>query len=762
MGSTTATSATTTVNGAVRARAYLKARRPAEALTIIEAWLADHPDDKTAQKVLLQAKVAAKEAELRQIIDQQTTDGSTPLLDPEYEELKDTLDEDRRRRIEIAEHFLLERRYSDAIDACNKILRDNPDDPATLKLKYRALDQATKRQREDFERDQDYRHAAGITDVVESNRYPKDKPVVQRQVFVFQEDIDESERQKVRARLQTEIELSSDKLEVRKAIMDLFKLGGLSYVILDDAIEDKKVTLFLGKVTIESALNALSKLVKIRFSYTDGTVFVTGDENEGLITEVIRLRSGLTNVSAPAQVGSFSGGGGGDGGGGSGGGGGIYTPGQNGGQGGFPGGFPGGPGGPGGPGFQPPGAQGGPGGGPGGNDGGDAGGNGTDLEKFLEQAPSLIAGWPERGKLYLDRKSNTLYAHATPYAIQELKRLLQALDYNNTQVLIEARFIEVGEETLNRLGFNWGARQNSGNQIGATPLSVGKIGSNTSDSLTTDVTRGALDGTGFQVKLQALEQERKIDTLAEPKILTLNNATGLIKLTNDIWYISGYTNQGTGYYPGNNQNNLNTNVFSQVALVPQFSRAQGEISLKITPSMARNSDVITLKLLPTVREIRKDPSEVEFTSGTGSDGKPITNKISRPPEFAERSLSTVLHVKNGETIALGGLTTEKREDSVAGTPFLSKIPLLGFFFKNTGKSRERKNLVILVTATVIDPSGSKVGDEIAKLRDSAQIQIPAGPMPGGDGRPVETPAGPDATLQKIQPPPPAADLNAER
>jgi type II secretory pathway component GspD/PulD (secretin) len=212
-------------------------------------------------------------------------------------------------------------------------------------------------------------------------------------------------------------------------------------------------------------------------------------------------------------------------------------------------------------------------------------------------------------------------------------------------------------------------------------------------------------------------------------------------------------NQGSGYYPGtnvpnNNNNNNSNNYYSQPALVPQFSKDQQGIVLAITPSVARNSDVVTLKLSPTVREKTRDPQELEFTSGTGPDGRPITNKINSPPEFSQRSLTTTLHIKNGETVALGGLTSERSQQAETGMPMLSRIPLLGRLFRNDSRSNERRNLVILVTASIVDPSGAKVGDEIARLRDTARILVPSGQLPGDIGRTPEEPQGPAAPKQK--------------
>ncbi len=723
----------------------------AEAIDLLNGWLADHPKDPVARQHLLSIKVAQKEADIRAVLSEQSSGKGLILADPDYEAARDRADADVQRRLAVVEYFLSQNRFTDAAQGCNAILRDHPHDDATMRLKFRILNTIVDKERKELLKQQDAERGNAINDVVEDNTFTRDKPRVQRQVFVFQEDIDEIERAKVKAKLQERITLNQDQAKVWDVMKTLFAIAGINYVVLDSAISDETISLHLVDDTVESVLNSVGKLAKVRFSYTDGTVFVSSDADDGLVSEIIRLRSGLTNVEAEVSASSFSGGGangGGNGGGGVGNNGGV---GQNGNQ-----GLPG-RNGQGGNGRNAANAAGG-GNGQGGQNGGQGGGK-SDIEKFLEKLPDIITGWQDTHKWHLDRKSNTLYLRASPWVIAETKRLLHAMDYNNVQVLIESRFVEVSESAMRQLGVDWGAFQGSvQNAAGMTwaggvgaPSLPSAVAQGTVATSGGGLASGLLQQNGFTINatLRALESEKKADTLAEPKILTLNNSQGLIEITKTITYVSSVEFQT--FSSSSTQPNGNGTIVSNSGQVPvpKFDEVKEGYQLKITPSVARNSDVITLHLQPTVQKLTGLTNEpIKYQPSAGSS-TPETFNIQKP-EFATRTLETVLHVQNGQTLALGGLSDALEEKTTTGSPFVSKIPVLGWFFKSETKNSERRNLIILVTANIVDPSGSKVGDELEHLRDTARILLPESGISGMEpDKPVMTePAHPEGPHPK--------------
>lgn len=738
----------------------------AEAIALLTTWCADHPKDQAARAHLLDIRVAQKEADIRAVLNEQAENKELILGDPDYEAARERADSDVRKRLAVVEYLLSQNRINEAVQGCNGILRDHPKDQATLRLKFRILNTVVVRERAELMKEREYRRGEGINDVVEDGVFPRELARTKRQVFIFQEDIDELERAKVKAHLQEHITLNQDQAKVWDVMRTLFAVSGINYVVLDSAVGDETVSLHLVDDTVESALSAVAKLAKVRFSYTDGTVFVSSDADDGLVTEIIRLRSGLTNVSAKVEGSSFgSEGQGGQNGANGGGGGGGNAPqlpqalrnqlnqqGNRGGQ----GGGNGQNGRNGANGANGQNGQGGQGG---------QGGDETDLEKFLDKLPDIIVGWQDTHKWHLDRKSNTLYLRANPWVIGEVKRLLHALDYNNVQVLIESRFVEVSEDALRQLGVDWGAFQGTtaaganwagGNGSPVAPASVaGGVNPVTGNLAGAAVGPGSIisgllqkEGFTLNASLKALEADHQADTLAEPKILTLNNAMGLIEITKTTTYVSGVTFQS--FTNSNTTNANNGAVISNSGQVPQpqFSELKEGYQLQITPSVARNSDVITLKLKPTVQKLTALTDEPISYQPSANATTPQVFNIQKP-QFATRTLETILHVQNGRTLALGGLSDALEEKSTAGTPFIQRIPVLGWLFKTETRQSQRRNLIILVTANIVEPSGANVSEEIQHLRDTARILIPQDGVVGSDPtKPVMTeaahPAGPDA------------------
>ena len=718
----------------------------AEAVDLLDAYVKDHRRDQQARAHLLELRVAQKETEIRSVLQEQSDSQGLIATDPEYQALAARSEEDVRKRLAVVEYFLTQNRLNEAAQGCNAILRDHPKDPATMRLKFRILNTVVERERKELNKEREYRRGEAMNDVTEDAIFPRDQQRTQRQVFIFQEDIDDVERTKVRARLQERISLNQDQAKVWDVMKTLFAVAGINYVVLDSAVGEETVSLHLIDDTVESALNAVGKLAKVRFSYTDGTVFVSSDADDGLVTEIIRLRSGLTNVGAEVNASTFGAGGQQNAAGGAGGANGAannIVP----------------------PGLPPQvqqalrnqqnrngaggaannrganGQQGQPG------QNGQANTTQSDLEKFLTSLPDIIVGWQDTHKWHLDQKSNTLYLRANPWVISEVKRLLHALDYNNVQILIESKFIEVSESAERQLGVDWGAFQGAERATANWAAGVG-VPALPSVAAAPALASGLLQQSGYtlNVTIKALEKEGQLDTLAEPKILTLNNANGYIETIRRDKYVSSYTfNSINTNATGGNINN-NTNVIQTAVPTPVYEDAESGYQLKITPSVARNSPIVTLRLKPTVQETDLTPAEYPYQPSSGSG---VVNLKIAIPSIRTRTLETVLHIDNGRTVALGGLSLESQQKDTAGTPFVSKIPVLGWLFKSERTSSSRRNLIILVTANIVEPTGAKVGDNVAHLRDTARILLPSSGVLGMEpAQPVmiepSRPAGPVA------------------
>lgn len=747
-----------------RANALAAAGHRDEAIALLELRVTTDPQDALAKQTLLSLRISAMEEEIRRILGEQAKAKELIIGDPDYESARARADAAVSKRLDVAEYYAHNRKYPEAAMVCNAILKDYPHHPAALKLKYRILTEMVERERKELLRDKALRREDVINDSHDGGIVPGELPKSKRTIFVFDEDVADIERTALQKRLQQRVDLIYDgtngtkSAQVREVLQPLFAIAGINYVILDSALGTETLTIHLVHETIETALATISKLVNIRYNYAGGTVFISSATSDVLVTEIIRVHSGLTDVVTEPQLGANDFGGGG---------------GQQGGQGGQGGQMNAGAGG-------AAGLFGGGGGAGGGQQGGAAQEFVSDLERFLEQVPDIVVGWPAEGKIYLDKKSNTVYVRSTPHTIQEVKRLLQALDYNSTQVLIEARFIEVSDSGAKELGVDWAGKGTGGDTfvgapndnlnrptvadmqadpgaaLGSTFGNISGIAPAAAGGLFAQVLVAPGDYLRFKAQISALEQNGKADTLSEPKILTLNNAVGVIEVRKDISYVSSYQNAGSNnqpYYPNdpNNGNTINPGYnYSTATLVPQFTKDYEGISLKIRPSVARNSDIITLGITPTVRELIKAPANFAFSNaGSSNSDEPITNNVQSPPEFDTRRLVTALHVKNGGTVILGGLSREREQSNTTGVPFLSRVPVVGSLFRRDSKLSKRTNLMIFVTAHIIDPEGAKQGDEIRQLRDTARVLLPS-EVEAAERASAEAAAKPSAEAPKQQ------------
>jgi general secretion pathway protein D len=113
------------------------------------------------------------------------------------------------------------------------------------------------------------------------------------------------------------------------------------------------------------------------------------------------------------------------------------------------------------------------------------------------------------------------------------------------------------------------------------------------------------------------------------------------------------------------------------------------------------------------------------------------------PHFTVREVITTVNVWDNQTVVLGGLITSTIQTTKDKIPFLGDLPLMGRLFQSQTKSSIKKNLMIFVTATIVDPAGNRVhsDDELP----FAQTAVPAQTAVGE----VAVPQGPNSTINTV-------------
>ena len=109
------------------------------------------------------------------------------------------------------------------------------------------------------------------------------------------------------------------------------------------------------------------------------------------------------------------------------------------------------------------------------------------------------------------------------------------------------------------------------------------------------------------------------------------------------------------------------------------------------------------------------------------------------PALTSRKVTTVVNIKDGNTMAIGGLLDNIDSKTIKKIPILGDIPVLGQFFKHTASSKKRRELIILITPTVVsDTSRVSVGDRLRdeieaskrRMAEMNSVDLNAAPAPG--------------------------------
>ena len=369
-----------------------------------------------------------------------------------------------------------------------------------------------------------------------------------------------------------------------------------------------------------------------------------------------------------------------------------------------------------------------------------------------------------RGQIKADTRSNTLVVTDVPAILDQIGRIIERLDKRTPQVLIEARILELTDDFDENIGINWIALKGYNVSFGppegkgffeiqrekvktkddtteATAIDrdiyrrerqsgVGKFGTDDTfgsteemgttvqtiistvegekpgttiitktpqhieqdisgrifedyykeESIdkrgaqvtTTELTQAVLTPDNFQLTLNFLQEQSDANLISHPKLVTANNKESVMKVATE-WPIPEFQfNDDTGQWE-----------------VSGFDWKDIGVILTVTPHV-NEDDYINIKVSPVVSTI------LGTTTFSGATGAEI-------PIISTRTAETEVLVKNGDTLAIGGLMRENEISLVNKVPLFGDIPLVGpYLFSFSRKEIEKSNILIFVTASIID------------------------------------------------------------
>jgi general secretion pathway protein D len=290
----------------------------------------------------------------------------------------------------------------------------------------------------------------------------------------------------------------------------------------------------------------------------------------------------------------------------------------------------------------------------------------------------------------INKTAGLVTVSATPKQMERLSIYLKELQRKaKAQVLIDVKLLGVTLDNRHETGVDWSqlyALQNF--QITTNNLLTRNVSALTDGAITTlDGTIGKVDGHAVNIigsgslneVIKFLKTQGNVKAISNPKIMTLNNQPALISVGSEYFYKIKQTTQqqsSGGGVASTLENDVVNSVFAGILL-------------DITPEID-DKGMITLKVNPSLSETRQD---------IASDQDGTTRDV--PPDLNRRQLSSVVSVKDGERVILGGLIQSKDSINENKVPLLGDVPVLGWLFKYQEKINTIEELVIVIEPHII-------------------------------------------------------------
>ena len=339
-----------------------------------------------------------------------------------------------------------------------------------------------------------------------------------------------------------------------------------------------------------------------------------------------------------------------------------------------------------------------------------------------------------------------------------------------TQVEIESKFVEISQNNLNELGFDWllgpfsigggvygdGGTRGGGQDlssayyanypfgnVGANPMTAGNrngIGTSYNSAITANSLNALLGGIPqgtnvaspgvfglagvftnleFQMVIRALSQQKGVDLMSAPKVTTKSGIKATIKVIREFPYPTEF-NPPQVPPPSNSQQTGGSQgaggiVVTSGIVTPStpsaFEKRDLGVSLEVEPQVGADNYTIDLSLSPEVVEFDGFVNYGSpiigptYNALTGIQPFVITPNVINQPIFSVRKVTTSVSIWDGQTVALGGLIREDVQKVNDKVPILGDMPLAGRLFRSNVDQKIKKNLIVFVTARLMNAEG---------------------------------------------------------
>ena len=290
------------------------------------------------------------------------------------------------------------------------------------------------------------------------------------------------------------------------------------------------------------------------------------------------------------------------------------------------------------------------------------------------------------GNIQVDIRSNALVIKERPSRMGKIESVIKSLDQPTQQVMIESKFVEVRNTDTQNIGINWSTLSDLSIALSDTAVTAveGGLGGatavfNRNDSTGETKAEGALlSAEQFEAVISALDTNNDVELVSNPTVVTLNNTKAKIAI-GDRFPLPEYSfNAQTGERQ-----------------LTGFEYIDIGINLDVTPSV-NDAGFINLNIIPEVSS-STDTLQIEGTD---------------IPIISSRRTESSITIRNGYTLAIGGLVEKTIQSDVSKVPLLGSIPGIGRLFRSNSDTTSSSNLIIFITAKTLDPDGSDYRDVV--------------------------------------------------
>jgi len=355
----------------------------------------------------------------------------------------------------------------------------------------------------------------------------------------------------------------------------------------------------------------------------------------------------------------------------------------------------------------------------------------TEIYQFVnasakETKPTVEKLLTKSGNVQLDERSNTIVITDVPSNLAKVIPILKTLDTPTPQVIIETKLLETTQSPTLNMGVNWQSLSSytvSAQGVQNLTVAQSTVGTTTVLQTTSTTTYGnfvtPIGGTGatgikllkglqqginstlfpvfgqltapqFQWTLSFLLSDTDTELLASPKVITADNKEAKIRIATQEPIPNFTFNQQTASF-----------------VISGFEFKDVGNILTVTPHVNRDN-FITLDVTPEVSTAAQNGRTFALPGGS------VTI-----PLISIRTLTSRIMVRSGNTLALGGLLSSDSSRGYTKVPFFGDIPFLGELFRSRSFTKNKRNLLIFITPTVIGSNGQTgLEDQYSRLKET--------------------------------------------